>query len=42
MTAMTEPDEPAENVYEVSLEASGEVAPGPGQTEDDVPAQDEE
>lgn len=43
---MTEPDEPeqvpAENVYEVTLEASGEVGPGPGQTDADVPAQDEE
>jgi hypothetical protein len=44
---MTEPDEPdidepIENVYEVSLEASGEAGPGPGQTEDDVPAQGEE
>jgi hypothetical protein len=35
------PDEPA-TVTEAVLTASGVVGPGPGQTEDDVPAQDEE
>ena len=39
---MTEPDVPDTETYEVALEASGEVAPGPGQTEGDVPAQGEE